>query len=55
VFFCVKYKNILDIMSVQKKTSGTTMLIIGAVIGIIAGAFLPDSLSPMVLFKKKAK
>jgi hypothetical protein len=42
-------------MSLQKKKSGTTMLIIGAFIGIIAGAFLPDSLSPMQLFKKKAK
>ena len=42
-------------MAIQKKNSSITMLIVGAIIGIIAGAFLPDKLSPLALFKKSKK
>ena len=40
-------------MALQKKNNGVTMLVIGLIVGLIGGAFLPDSLSPLVLFKKK--
>jgi hypothetical protein len=39
-------------MAVKKPKSTMTCIVIGSIIGIIAGAFLPDSLSPMVLIKK---
>ena len=36
----------------KKPMSGMTCIIVGGIVGLIAGAFLPDSLSPLVLIKK---
>jgi len=35
-----------------KKKSMTTCLLVG-LLGLIAGSFIPDNYSPLVLFKKK--
>jgi len=40
-------------MAINKKPmGGMACIIVGGIVGLIAGAFLPDSLSPLVLIRK---
>lgn len=41
-------------MAYSRRNKGSNRILIWVVLGVIAGSFIPDNFSPLVLFKKKS-